>query len=292
MKCISVGRPNPFDRSFNLRVMKIKAEEWKRLEKIHHDKFALKYTLRYRNYNRFKESRVNRVIRRRNSFFYSSPITRLLDCGSGPGYETVELCRLASSVVAFDISHNMLKICRRKAVKAEVGSTKIKYIVGDVERLPFKKRVFDFVNIRGTLHHIPVVEEGLSEALRCLESGGRLVVEEPNVNRCKSVDFIVKVVEKIGKIALRKKVKVVEHFRVGTSRERALSGKKIFRLLKTKGVEGRMYFHTEYPYSFQIFGDKGGRLIIELADFVHDVVGRGEGFNIFGVKKRTTQGKK
>lgn len=260
----------------------IDAEEWKAEERRHHDEYAEDYLYRYRDYYQEKKFKGN-LLTKLDNFYSSQPSDLLLDCGSGPGLETLEFCQFANSIVALDISYNMLKTLRQKAAEKGVAS-KIKCVVGDIEQMPFKNSAFDFVNVRGTLHHIPQIDQGLLEALRCLRSGGRIVVGEPNVSRCRLVDLGVKVIEKIGKIVLKKQVASRESIKVGTTRERPVSGKRIYSFLKSKGISGQIYHHTNYPYSFQIFGERVALLITDIANLFNNLFGRGDIFYILGTK--------
>ena len=55
---------------------------------------------------------------------------------------------------------------------------RIAFQVGDVERLPFADETFDTVAIANSLHHLERFDEAMSEMLRVLKPGGKLIVFE------------------------------------------------------------------------------------------------------------------
>jgi ubiquinone/menaquinone biosynthesis C-methylase UbiE len=46
--------------------------------------------------------------------------------------------------------------------------------------LSFEDETFDFINIKGCLHHIKNTEKVIAEVYRCLKNGGMFRLQEPN----------------------------------------------------------------------------------------------------------------
>jgi ubiquinone/menaquinone biosynthesis C-methylase UbiE len=87
----------------------------------------------------------------------------LLDLGAGSGF----LCRCAKGTfsyrVGLDVSEKILA-ANREAFE--------KYVVGDVNRLPFENETFDAVTCFAVLHHLYDFTGLVSEARRVLKPGG------------------------------------------------------------------------------------------------------------------------
>jgi ubiquinone/menaquinone biosynthesis C-methylase UbiE len=97
----------------------------------------------------------------------------LLDGGGGTGRVSSHLNGLAGHIVVSDLSHRMLKKARNK---------KVRPVRAHVENLPFADEFFDRVLVVDALHHFCDQREAIGDLLRVLKPGGRLVIEEPDLN--------------------------------------------------------------------------------------------------------------
>jgi demethylmenaquinone methyltransferase/2-methoxy-6-polyprenyl-1,4-benzoquinol methylase len=97
----------------------------------------------------------------------------LLDGGGGTGRVSAHLNGLAGQIVVSDLSHHMLKKARGK---------KVCPVQAHVEKLPFADEFFDRVLVVDALHHFCDQRKAIEDLLRVLKPGGRLVIEEPNLN--------------------------------------------------------------------------------------------------------------
>lgn len=96
---------------------------------------------------------------------------KVLDVACGTGDMVMELLRQGCSVTGVDLSKEMMAIAKRKAPQAE-------YSLADVERLPFGDASFDAVTCAFGVRNFVHLEQGLSEMLRVLKPGGRMVILE------------------------------------------------------------------------------------------------------------------
>ena len=114
-----------------------------------------------------------------------------MDCaGVKPGESILDVCtgtgdialQFAQSdgvggIVGIDLSEEMLHIARRKTKNNRLGE-KIKLLKGDVLNLPFDDNSFDIVTIGFGLRNLTDRRRGISEMVRILKEGGRLVILE------------------------------------------------------------------------------------------------------------------
>jgi demethylmenaquinone methyltransferase/2-methoxy-6-polyprenyl-1,4-benzoquinol methylase len=100
---------------------------------------------------------------------------KVLDVACGTGDMVVELLRTryaaSLQVTGVDLSEEMLAIAKRKAPQAE-------YRLADAEHLPFGDASFDAVTCAFGVRNFVHLEQGLSEMLRVLKPGGRMVILE------------------------------------------------------------------------------------------------------------------
>ena len=113
----------------------------------------------------------------------------LLDAGGGTGRVSAQLRPFVDHLVISDESAKMLAETQAKSLCCPV--------VGAVETLPFPDASFDRIMVVDALHHFANQGEALADLARVLKPGGRLVIEEPDLNR-----FSVKMVAVAEKLFL------------------------------------------------------------------------------------------
>jgi ubiquinone/menaquinone biosynthesis C-methylase UbiE len=102
------------------------------------------------------------------------PAQLAADIGAGTGFITGALIERGLNVIAVDQSKAMLLEMKQKFS----GVIGIDYCMGDAEYLPLSDEVVDFVFANMCLHHVPSPLAAISEMVRILKSGGRLVVTD------------------------------------------------------------------------------------------------------------------
>lgn len=130
---------------------------------------------------------------------------KLLDVGGGTGRISQFLVDKSSSVFLADLAFEMLNQATEKHELISINSHS--------EALPFPDQEFDRVIMVDALHHVCDQEQTALEIWRVLKPGGKIVIEEPDIDR-----FLVKLVALGEKIALMR-----SHF---------LSGEEIAGLFK------------------------------------------------------------
>ena len=101
------------------------------------------------------------------------PRARVLDLGCGGGHVAYRVAPHVGSVVAYDLTADMLAEVERGAAGRGIGNLTTRQ--GAAERLPFEEASFDLVLCRFTAHHWQDFEAGLREARRVLSPDGQAV---------------------------------------------------------------------------------------------------------------------
>ena len=104
----------------------------------------------------------------------SLPYERAMELGCGTGFFLLNLLQsgVAKKGSVTDLSPGMVKVALRNAENLGLD---VDGRVADAERIPYDDNTFDLFVGHAVLHHIPDVEQALSEVLRVLKPGGRFV---------------------------------------------------------------------------------------------------------------------
>jgi len=102
----------------------------------------------------------------------------ILDIATGTGDFAIEALSLnPEKIIGVDISEGMLSIGREKLIKKNLTG-KIELLSGDSEVLPFEDNFFDAVIVSFGVRNFENLEKGLSDMLRVLKPGGKVVILE------------------------------------------------------------------------------------------------------------------
>jgi demethylmenaquinone methyltransferase/2-methoxy-6-polyprenyl-1,4-benzoquinol methylase len=103
---------------------------------------------------------------------------RILDLATGTGDFAIASLKLnPKEVIGMDISEGMLEVGRQKMIKNKFdGIIQMKY--GDSENLPFEDNYFDALTVGFGVRNYENLNKGLSEMLRVVRTGGKLVILE------------------------------------------------------------------------------------------------------------------
>lgn len=132
---------------------------WKRLTANYEDK--LRYSLI------MKELRIHND----QSFF--------LDVGCGTGVLCIYAALIGAEVVGLDISS--INLAKAKDVAKSKNLRKCSFILGDIDRLPFRENVFDKIVCTEVLEHLLKPNKALKEINRVAKKGTEVVITVPNL---------------------------------------------------------------------------------------------------------------
>ncbi|HWZ58598.1 MAG TPA: methyltransferase domain-containing protein [Gemmatimonadaceae bacterium] len=117
----------------------------------------------------------------------------VLDVATGAGHTALALAPYVASVVALDITPEMLAETARNAARRGVRNVRVQ--IGAAEALPFRDGGFDIVTVRTAAHHFADIERAVFEVARVARQGGRVVVVDTTVPEDDSLDAEINAIE-------------------------------------------------------------------------------------------------
>jgi SAM-dependent methyltransferase len=101
------------------------------------------------------------------------------EIGCGSGRQTLPLLQAGAEVIAVDLSEDMLRVARRKALgDGRIGQ--VDFVVASAENLPLADGTFDAAVIFGSLHHFSQPPTALLEVGRIMRPGSHFYMLEPH----------------------------------------------------------------------------------------------------------------
>jgi SAM-dependent methyltransferase/uncharacterized protein YbaR (Trm112 family) len=100
----------------------------------------------------------------------------VLDLAAGRCWSTKHLSLLGADCIATDIMDHHTIGLGAGSTLMRLNDIYFERIVSDMNNLPFKKNVFDYILITGSLHHTLNLGQTISEISRVLKKGGLLLV--------------------------------------------------------------------------------------------------------------------
>ncbi|MBC7784018.1 MAG: methyltransferase domain-containing protein [Burkholderiales bacterium] len=172
----------------------------------------------------------------------SRPGATALDLGTGTGVVATTMASFGCQVTAVDHSLDML--ARATATAKSIGvADRIRFELGDCEKLNYRDSSFDAVTIQGVLHHLTDIMPTLREAMRVLKDGGELYISEP----CLETTWVGRLSHSILKPVrwVRNKIKGAAPEPDVSDHEAPISGPALVRSVQSLG------FRTEQEYLVQ-----------------------------------------
>jgi len=99
---------------------------------------------------------------------------KVLDLGCGAGHASFAVAANVASVVAYDLSADMLMVVANEAKRR--GLSNVATRQGVAEELPFDAASFDVVMTRFSAHHWSDLPKALAEMKRVLKPNGRMII--------------------------------------------------------------------------------------------------------------------
>ena len=106
----------------------------------------------------------------------ATPNDAVLDIATGGGHTALALARVAGTVMATDLTPEMLTAAEGHIRGA--GMPNVSFRIADAQALPFDDASFDLVTCRIAPHHFPLPAAFAREVRRVLRPGGRFLLED------------------------------------------------------------------------------------------------------------------
>ncbi len=134
---------------------------------------------RYDFLNHFLSLGIDKIWRRKSvALLREIKPQRILDIATGTGDFAIALLKLKpAEVVGMDISEGMLQVGREK-MKRKGFDKVVRMELGDSENLPFEDNYFDALTVGFGVRNFENLEKGLSEMLRVVRPGGKIIILE------------------------------------------------------------------------------------------------------------------
>lgn len=107
---------------------------------------------------------------------------KILDVATGTGDLAIQFAEKikTAKITGLDLSEGMLKVARKKIQQKPISS-RIEFIQGDSEALPFEDNSFDAITVSFGIRNFENLEQGLAEIFRVLKKDGIFVILETSV---------------------------------------------------------------------------------------------------------------
>jgi SAM-dependent methyltransferase len=103
----------------------------------------------------------------------------VLDVGSGLGIDSFIAAHYAGptgQVTGLDLSKMEVKHATERAQSRDIADQNLRFVVGDMEQMPFEDESFDVVISNGAFCLAPNKEKAFEEIYRTLKPGGRMAI--------------------------------------------------------------------------------------------------------------------
>lgn len=99
----------------------------------------------------------------------------VLDFGSGPGFYTIPIAKIAKNVIAADIQQEMLDKTKKYAEK---NNLEIKYLQSDGQKISLPDQSCNIIFLSFVYHEIKEKNIVFQEFLRLLKPDGKIIIQE------------------------------------------------------------------------------------------------------------------
>lgn len=164
----------------------------------HHWENVWKFSNNKESYN-FPPSRIERAKDKLKTFIYNEyyfcPCDKVLEAGCRDRailFKLIKKYKIEGHGI--DISENAKRIATEYMIKTGI---KFKYVIGDVQNLPYPQNTFDTVIPLGVIEHFLNPDKVMNEMYRVLKTNGHLILMTPNKYSFGILDKKIKILLKV-----------------------------------------------------------------------------------------------
>lgn len=157
---------------------------------------------------RFELTRNETIFKFITDFCEFSEHDTLLDVACGSGAFAIFCASKLKHVVGIDISDELIRYAKNHVAAGKLSN--IDFFCGDVEKTSFPDSSFSITSCRSAFHHMDNCDRVLKEMARCVNSGGKICIQDMTAYQQDNVNEFFEEMEK--EIDL-------SHFRALTSKE-------------------------------------------------------------------------
>lgn len=118
------------------------------------------------------------IQKRIKGYYGSFEGLKVLGAGCGTGRIEAWMASNGAGVVCLDHLQEAVQISRIHVQRMQRDGD---FVVGDLEKMPFKEKTFDFINSGGVLEHFADPRIGLREYFRITKPNGVVIISVPNL---------------------------------------------------------------------------------------------------------------
>ena len=116
--------------------------------------------------------------------------SKVLEIGMGNGFFVKDLMNMADNLKYTGVDFSPTMIEESALINKDlISADRVNFIEASIEELPFEKDCFDYITTTNTIYFWPDIKSNLSELMRVLKPGGKLVIAYRSRNCLEQIEM-------------------------------------------------------------------------------------------------------